>query len=105
MAIYPEWTAKDLADKLAKGEKINLVDVRERDEWEEGHIAEARLVPLSEIAGRIEELNLEDTPVVLICRSGGRSGRVCDYLHEQGVSVVNIAGGMLSWNGEVVTGE
>jgi len=104
--MYPEWTTDELAERLKKGEKLNLVDVREPDEWEAGHIAEARLIPMSQLAGRVNELfENDEEEVILICRSGGRSTRVCDYLAQQGYSVVNIAGGMLSWNGDVVTGE
>ncbi len=104
--MYPEWTTTELAERLKKGEKLNLVDVREPDEWQAGHIAEARLVPMSQLAGRVNELFENDQEeVVLICRSGGRSTRVCDYLAQQGYSVINVAGGMLSWDGEVVTGD
>ncbi|CAM4381140.1 rhodanese-like domain-containing protein [Paenibacillus tarimensis] len=103
--MYPEITTTELAERLAKGEKLNLVDVRERDEWQEGHIAEARLIPMSELADRVDELKADEEPVILICRSGGRSGKVCDYLHAQGIPVINVTGGMLSWMGATVSGE
>ncbi|PZD96233.1 rhodanese-like domain-containing protein [Paenibacillus sambharensis] len=103
--MYPEITTTELAERLRKGEKLNLVDVRERDEWQEEHIAEARLIPMSELEDRLDELNAGEEPVILICRSGGRSGKVCDYLHAQGVSVTNVTGGMLSWMEATVSGE
>lgn len=104
--MYPEWTTTELAERLKKGERLNLVDVREPDEWQAGHIAEARLIPMSQLAERVSELfENDEEEVVLICRSGGRSTRVCDYLAQQGYSVINVAGGMLSWDGEVVTGD
>ncbi|MBJ6364069.1 rhodanese-like domain-containing protein [Paenibacillus sp. GCM10012307] len=101
---YPEWTTEELAAKLADGEKVNLVDVREVEEWEEGHIQEARLIPLSELTERLDELKQDEPPIVLICRSGNRSGKASAYLASQGYNVVNIAGGMLDWSGDVVTG-
>ncbi|XEC97200.1 rhodanese-like domain-containing protein [Paenibacillus tarimensis] len=101
----PEWTPQEVEQKLLSGEKLNLVDVREREEWVEGHIAEARLIPLSELQDRLDELNGEDKPLVMVCRSGNRSGKACDYLQQLGYSVVNVKGGMLNWTGEVVTGE
>lgn len=104
--MIEEITTSELADKLNRGEQVNLVDVRERDEWQAGHIPQARLIPMSEIAGRLSELEqYDDDPLVLICRSGGRSTRVSEYLAMQGYKVVNVAGGMLAWNGDVATGD
>ena len=103
--MVTEWTTEEVADRLARGEKLNLIDVRERDEWQAGHIPAARLIPMSELAGRLDELEREEgEPLVFICRSGARSGRVCEYLAQQGYNVVNVAGGMLAWEGDVETG-
>ncbi|MDQ8735250.1 rhodanese-like domain-containing protein [Paenibacillus sp. LHD-38] len=103
--MYPEMTAAELDIQLKKGKKLNLVDVREPDEWQEGHIKEARSIPLSELQERINELQQGEQDIVLICRSGGRSGKACDFLHNQGYKVVNVTGGMLQWPGEVVYGQ
>lgn len=105
--MYEEWSAQDLKDRLDRGEKLNLVDVRELEEWREGRIAEARHIPLSQFTERVGELQAEDedSPLVFICRSGNRSGRVCDYLSQQGYTVINVAGGMLAWPGDVRTGD
>lgn len=103
--MYGEITASELESRLRQGEKLNLVDVRELDEWQSGHIAQAQHIPLSEFVDRMDELNKDDQPIIFICRSGGRSGKVCDYLAPQGVQVVNVLGGMLSWPGDVVTGD
>jgi rhodanese-related sulfurtransferase len=103
--MIEQWTPEEVAERLARGEKLNLVDVRERDEWQDGHIAEARLIPMSELTNRLDELNADDEPMVILCRSGNRSTRVCDYLDQQGYSVINMTGGMLSWSGDVVTGD
>lgn len=93
----------ELEARMAAGEKFNLIDVREIEEWVDGHIAEAQLVPLSQFNERIGEINFEQEPVYFICRSGQRSGRVCNYLEQMGYDVVNVQGGMLGWNGEQVT--
>lgn len=103
--MYPEITTAELESQLKEGKQINLVDVREPDEWEAGHIKEARSIPLSELEDRIEEFQQGDKEIVLVCRSGGRSGKACDFLQAKGFKVVNVTGGMLAWPGEVALGE
>ncbi|GGG11650.1 rhodanese-like domain-containing protein [Paenibacillus abyssi] len=103
--MYPEWSPEEVAEKLTRGEKLNLVDVRERDEWQQGHIAQARLIPLSELTNRLDELKQGNEPIIMVCRSGGRSGKACDYLASLGYSVINMKGGMLAWTDDVVTGD
>ncbi|MBB3109482.1 rhodanese-related sulfurtransferase [Paenibacillus phyllosphaerae] len=100
-----EITTTELAKLLEEGQPINLIDVREIDEWQSGHIAQAKLIPLSEFTDRMHEIDTDNSPIYVICRSGGRSGKVCDYLAPQGYKVVNVQGGMLSWAGDVVTGD
>lgn len=103
--MYPEITTDELENQLNEGKKLNLVDVREVDEWQAGHIDEARNIPLSELQERVAELQQGDQEIVVICRSGGRSTKACDFLHSQGYKVINVAGGMLAWPGEVAYGE
>lgn len=103
--MFREMTTAELEELLKRGEKLNLIDVREPDEWEEGHIKEARLIPLSEFQARANEVHDVEGDVVFICRSGGRSGRVCEFLGLQGFDVTNVSGGMLAWTGEVVRGK
>lgn len=90
----------ELLSKLEKGEKLQLIDVREVEEWNAGHLKEAKLVPLGFLPYRLEELDKE-TPLIMICRSGARSHRACEYLQELGFDATNLVGGMLSWPGEV----
>ncbi|MDF2836738.1 MAG: Rhodanese domain protein [Paenibacillus sp.] len=103
--MYREMTADELLEKVNAGVTLNLIDVREPDEWEEGHVSQARSIPLSQFQARAHEVHDAEGEVVIICRSGGRSGRVCEFLALQGFDVVNVAGGMLAWRGEVVEGE
>ncbi|MCW2722639.1 rhodanese-like domain-containing protein [Pseudonocardia sp.] len=73
-----------------------LLDVREDDEWTAGHAPDATHVPMNEVPGRIADLPDGD-PLYVICRSGGRSGRVVAFLAQQGVQAVNVDGGMQAW--------
>jgi len=80
---------------------IQLIDVREIDEYESGHIAEAQNVPLSELTERTDELDAS-RPVHIICLSGGRSMNAAMYLEQAGFDVTNISGGMMSYEGTIV---
>jgi rhodanese-related sulfurtransferase len=76
-----------------------LLDVREPDEWEAGHAPDAHHVPMMEIPARMAEVPT-DVDVVVVCRSGGRSGQVVSYLLGNGWdNVRNLDGGMQSWSG------
>ena len=72
-----------------------LLDVREDDEWADGHAPEAVHVPMSRIS--IDDIPA-GRPVYCICRSGNRSGRVAAALVDAGVEAVNVAGGMIAWS-------
>lgn len=74
-----------------------LVDVRESNEFNEVHAQGALLLPLSELETRFSELP-KDRPLLMICRSGARSARACEYLLQNGYTdVTNLAGGTLAW--------
>jgi rhodanese-related sulfurtransferase len=73
-----------------------LLDVREADEWNAGHAPGARHLPMSELTARIGEVPADD-PLYVVCRSGGRSARVVQYLAAQGHPAVNVGGGMQEW--------
>jgi rhodanese-related sulfurtransferase len=74
-----------------------LLDVREPDEWAAGHAPDAHHLPMMEIPARIAEVPT-DTEVVVVCRSGSRSGQVVSYLMGNGWdNVSNLDGGMHSW--------
>lgn len=73
-----------------------LLDVREDDEWTAGHAPDAVHIPMSTIGDRLDDLP-QGEPIHVVCRSGGRSGRVTEYLTAQGRDAVNVAGGMTAW--------
>ena len=75
-----------------------LLDVREYDEWDAGHAPEAVHVPMSELAARLDDVP-EASPLYVICRSGGRSERVTQYLNANGWDAINVVGGMSVWAG------
>ncbi|MHA6261398.1 rhodanese-like domain-containing protein [Sporosarcina sp. CAU 1771] len=78
-----------------------VVDVREIEEFEEGHIIEAINVPLSEIK-KGERANLsKDESYIIICRSGSRSKEASTILVDDGYDLVNVSEGMSSWTGEI----
>jgi DMSO/TMAO reductase YedYZ molybdopterin-dependent catalytic subunit/rhodanese-related sulfurtransferase/glyoxylase-like metal-dependent hydrolase (beta-lactamase superfamily II) len=73
-----------------------LLDVREPDEWCVQHAPTAMLLPMSRVRSRQEELP-NDRPIVVVCRSGGRSAAVTASLRRSGFDAVNLAGGMCAW--------
>lgn len=74
-----------------------LLDVREPDEWAAGHAPDAHHIPMMEVPARVAEIPA-DADVVVVCRSGGRSGQVVGYLMNQGWdNLRNLDGGMHAW--------
>lgn len=84
-----------------------MLDVREPDEWNSGHIPGATLIPLGQLPDRLNELPV-DQEIVVVCRSGNRSATGRDILLNAGFNqVTSMAGGMNEWaakNYEIVTG-
>lgn len=73
-----------------------LLDVRRQDEFDEGHAPGALHVAYTRLAANLERLP-KDRPLIVSCRSGGRSSRACSYLQRKGYRVTNLIGGMLAW--------
>ncbi len=93
-----EITPSQVNEKRAE---LVLVDVREPNEWDAGHVEGAIHIPLSQVPQRMNEIP-KDRDVVMICRSGGRSGRAQEYLLQNGYSrVQNMTGGMQRWQRDV----
>jgi rhodanese-related sulfurtransferase len=80
--------------RLASG--ALLVDVRERDEFAQAHVAGATLIPLSEFAERLQELP-PARDIILMCAAGVRSANAAHYASGQGYHVANLEGGITAW--------
>jgi rhodanese-related sulfurtransferase len=98
----------EFAQRLEAGARV--IDVREPDEYVDGHVPGAVLVPLATVPDNLDAFR-GDGPTYVICKSGGRSRRACDFVDAQGldgVEVVNVEGGTGGWiasGREVVRGD
>lgn len=92
----------ELKDKLTNSDTV-FIDVREPYEYEEGHIKEFINLPLGEISEESLEGFSKEAEILIICRSGNRSMQAAEKLLELGFKKpVNVEGGMLAWDGQVV---
>jgi sulfur-carrier protein adenylyltransferase/sulfurtransferase len=92
-----EISAVELKQRLDRGEKLRIIDVREPNEWQINRIPGAQLIPLGEIPRRYAELD-PDEELVMQCKVGGRSAKAADFLRSVGFKrVLNLTGGILEW--------
>lgn len=98
-----EKTVEELKQMMDSGADFQLIDVREPHEYEICHI-NGLLIPMGEIPDNIDKI-VKDKPVVIHCRSGARSGRICDYLEENYgyTNLYNLQGGILAWADRIDT--
>ncbi|MCA1038740.1 rhodanese-like domain-containing protein [Bacillus infantis] len=92
-------TTEELEQLLKEGKKLELVDVREDEEVEQGMIPGAKHIRMGDIPANMDYFD-DEKEYIFICRSGRRSENVCYYMQDQGFKVRNMAGGMLEWKGE-----
>ncbi|GAB4028435.1 rhodanese-like domain-containing protein [Spirosoma gilvum] len=94
-------TVQELKERLDKGETLNVIDVREPHEYEADNIG-ARLIPLGDLSYNLDELeDLQDEEVIVLCRSGKRSGMAQQILEQNGFNNVrNVIGGMLAYRAQ-----
>lgn len=90
----PEIDVAALAELRSQG--APLIDVREPDEYEDGHVPGAQLIPLTTVPDRIDEVPAGGT-LYVICAKGGRSLRAAEFYRSQGLEAVNVAGGTTAW--------
>ncbi len=94
-------SVKDLKDRLDKGDKIFLLDVREPHEYSMAKIEGSVLIPLGTLPTSLDQLNTEDE-IVALCHRGMRSADAVGFLLQQGFSnVKNLVGGIDAWSIEV----
>lgn len=99
MSASIESVSANEAAKMQNERNAVIVDVRETDEWNTGHIAGAIHIPLSDVKNRVAELEkFKDSPVITQCRSGARSAKAAEVLINAGFSAVyNLDGGINAW--------
>jgi sulfur-carrier protein adenylyltransferase/sulfurtransferase len=97
----PEISPHELKRRMDAGERFELIDVREPFEYEIAQIDGAKLIPLGEIAERLDELEREQ-PIIIHCHSGMRSAQAVQLLQERGFAkVYNLEGGIDAWSDQV----
>jgi rhodanese-related sulfurtransferase len=93
----PAFVSVQQAYELYQQEDVFVLDVREPFEWDEVHIPNTTLIPLGELAGRVNEVP-KDAKIVVVCRSGNRSQEGRDILLQAGFeNVTSMNGGVVSW--------
>jgi adenylyltransferase/sulfurtransferase len=97
-----EITAIELKARLDAGDDIQLIDVRQPDEFAFARIDGAKLIPLGEIIARMHEIDPTRETVVQ-CKMGGRSARAIDALERSGFTgkLSNLVGGITAWSNDV----
>ncbi|MEA2145432.1 MAG: hypothetical protein QOG59_1019 [Solirubrobacteraceae bacterium] len=91
-----DYSPREVA-QLLDTDGIQLIDVRELDEYEAGRIAGGRLISLSELTGQAQTIDRE-RPVVFYCRSGARSAMATEAFRTAGFDAHNMTGGLLDWD-------
>lgn len=100
-----EITVSELKALIDAGENLQLIDVRQPDEYAFAKIDGAKLIPLGEIISRKDEID-ETKDTVVHCKMGGRSARAIEFLEMSGFkgSLKNLVGGITAWSNEIDPG-
>ena len=98
----PEITATELKQRLDRGDDIQIIDVREPNEYAIAHIPNSKHIPLGQVVNRMSEIN-PDRDTVIHCKMGGRSAKAIEALKRAGFSgkLTNLKGGITAWSNEV----
>jgi len=96
-----EKTVTELKQMIDSGVDFQLIDVREPHEFEICNL-NGILIPMAEVPENVDKI-AKDKPVVIHCRSGARSGRICQYLEEEYgyANLYNLKGGILAWADQI----
>jgi sulfur-carrier protein adenylyltransferase/sulfurtransferase len=97
-----EITAKELKQRLDRGDDIQIIDVREPHEHEIGQIPNSKLIPLGQVLNHMNEID-PDRETVVHCKMGGRSAKAIEALKRAGFQghLINLAGGITAWSNDV----
>ena len=98
----PEMTATELKQRLESGEPVQIIDVREPDEYAIARLPDAKHIPLGQVVNRMSEIDPEMDTVVH-CKMGGRSAKAIEALRRAGFTgrLTNLKGGITAWSNEV----
>jgi rhodanese-related sulfurtransferase len=92
----PSLNALELNEKLKDGKQAVVIDVRQPEEYREGHIAGSKLIPLGELNKRMNELP-KNKEIICVCASGSRSQSATKFLIGAGYTAFDMNGGMYMW--------
>ncbi len=95
----PTLSAAEAQEKIKGGKRPFVLDVRQPEEYREGHIGGAKLIPLGELKQNLKELP-KQREIICVCASGSRSSSAARILIAEGLQVFNIKGGMAAWQQE-----
>jgi adenylyltransferase/sulfurtransferase len=103
-----EWeiTVRQLKDRLDRGERVTIIDVREPHEWQIANLEQygSRLIPLGQVGSRLDEISREEE-IVVQCKMGGRSAKAYEILKQAGYPRIrNLKGGITAWADEIDRG-
>ena len=94
-----EITAKELKERIDRGDNVQIIDVREPNEYEMARIPDSTLIPVGQVVARMSEIDPQ-RDAVLHCHAGGRSKRAIEALQKAGFEgkLLNLKGGSTSWS-------
>jgi rhodanese-related sulfurtransferase len=105
VGAVPSISAQDLKALIAEKKPIFILDVRQKEEYDAGHIDNAVLIPLNVLLDRYNELP-KDKTIVVYCGSGGRAARAVTLLGAKGfTNAVRLSGGFTAWEELQKTGK
>lgn len=93
--MYPSISIEEF--KIKRQENIVILDVRDKEPFEQNHLSEAFNIPLNELPAKLAELD-DETTYYIICTLGIRSNQACEFLAQEGYDVVNVEGGMQAYH-------
>ncbi|HLL73424.1 MAG TPA: rhodanese-like domain-containing protein [Pyrinomonadaceae bacterium] len=97
-----EITAKELKERLDRGDDLQIIDVREPNEYESARLEGSKLIPLAQVVNRKDEID-ESRETVVHCKMGGRSAKAIEALQRAGFAgrLLNLKGGITAWSNDV----
>jgi Rhodanese-related sulfurtransferase len=97
-----EMTATELKERLDRGDDVQVIDVREQNEYDTARLPDSKLIPLGQVVSRMSEID-PNRETVVHCKGGVRSARAIEALQRAGFEgkLINLKGGITAWSNEV----